>query len=76
MKVSFIYFASISWTRYYIIGLSQNINSVAAYNDNRLLTFGIMLAAVGMFGDAIRESESIRWMGPLRYAYAGKLCIL
>lgn len=36
----------------------------------------IFLCRYGFYGEVIKESEKLRWMGPMRYDYAGTMVFL
>lgn len=44
-----------------------DVCSVHSYETDRLLKFVSTFIAYGYFGDIIRESERLRWLGPSRY---------
>lgn len=44
-----------------------DICSVHSYETDRMLKFVSTFIAYGYFGDIIRESERLRWLGPSRY---------
>lgn len=43
----------------------------SVWHDDNFLKYSISLMAYGYFGDIIRESEKLRWVGPRRYDVAG-----
>lgn len=44
----------------------------ASYHDGQLMRYSVSLTGYGFFGDVLRESESMRLMGPMRYDLAGE----
>ncbi|PIA61720.1 hypothetical protein AQUCO_00200007v1 [Aquilegia coerulea] len=40
-------------------------------NDAPFVRYAASFAGYGFYGDVIKESENLRWMGPKRYDYAG-----
>lgn len=45
---------------------------VSVHNDNGLLLrYAISFLSYGFFADVLVESEKYRWMGPMRYDFAG-----
>lgn len=56
-----------------ILGNQINIDvcSVHSYERDNLLRFVSTFVGYGYFGDVIRESEKLRWLGPSRYDITG-----
>ncbi|KAG8554691.1 hypothetical protein GDO81_003865 [Engystomops pustulosus] len=54
-----------------IIGDTQPMDVCASYNDGQLMKYSVSLIGYGFFGDVLRESENLRWVGPIRYDLAG-----
>lgn len=56
-----------------ILGNKINIDvcSLHSYESHQLLGFASTFVAYGYFGDVIRESEKLRWLGPSRYDLTG-----
>ncbi|KAF3340393.1 ceramide kinase [Carex littledalei] len=44
--------------------------------DSPTLRYAASFAGYGFYGDVIKESEKLRWMGPMRYDYAGTMVFL
>ncbi|XP_072286689.1 ceramide kinase-like isoform X2 [Pyxicephalus adspersus] len=59
-----------------IIGDTQPIDVCASYHDGQLMRYSVSLTGYGFFGDVLRESESMRWVGPMRYDLAGLRMVL
>ena len=51
--------------------IQVDVCSVHSINDDRLLRFVSTFIAYGYFGDVVRESERLRWLGPTRYDVSG-----
>lgn len=43
----------------------------SVWHDEQFMKYSISLMAYGYFGDIIKESEKLRWVGPKRYDLAG-----
>ncbi|XP_044162355.1 ceramide kinase-like isoform X1 [Bufo gargarizans] len=54
-----------------IIGDTQPMDVCASYHDGQLMKYSVSLIGYGFFGDVLRESENMRWVGPIRYDLAG-----
>jgi len=48
-----------------------DVCSVHSIEEDRLMRFVSTFVAYGYFGDVIRESEKLRWLGPSRYDVTG-----
>lgn len=48
-----------------------DICSIHTVEEDRLLRFVSTFVAYGYFGDVVRESEKLRWLGPSRYDVTG-----
>lgn len=48
-----------------------DVCSIHSLNEDRLLRFVSTFVGYGYFGDVIRESEKLRWLGPSRYDVTG-----
>ncbi|XP_063288619.1 ceramide kinase-like [Pelobates fuscus] len=59
-----------------IIGDTQPMDVCASYHAEQLKRFSVSLIGYGFFGDVLRESEKLRWMGPLRYDVSGFKMVL
>eukprot|EP01136_Pigoraptor_vietnamica_P045550 Opistho-1_new@23628 len=44
--------------------------------NGSLLKYIVSMAGYGFFGDVMRRSEGLRWMGPMRYDYSGFLSFM
>ncbi|XP_039248140.2 ceramide kinase-like [Styela clava] len=54
------------------LGDSHPVDVVSLHNSDGLLAqFSMSLNGYGYFGDMMRQSEHLRWMGPPRYSLAG-----
>lgn len=51
--------------------ISVDVCSLHEYESDKLLRFASTFAAYGYFGDIVRESEKLRWLGPSRYDITG-----
>ncbi|XP_065067029.1 ceramide kinase-like [Rhopilema esculentum] len=54
-----------------IIGDQLSLDVCSVWHENKFLKYSISLMGYGFFGDVIRNSEQLRWMGPRRYDLAG-----
>ncbi|GBO30748.1 Ceramide kinase, partial [Araneus ventricosus] len=61
----------ISATLFIIQGHYTGIDVCGVYSAGRLLRFAVTFLSYGYFGDVIRDSEKLRWMGPKRYDFSG-----
>ncbi|GFU44082.1 ceramide kinase [Nephila pilipes] len=61
----------LSSTLLIIMGTYTGIDVCGVYSAGRLLRYAVTFLAYGYFGDIIRDSERLRWMGPKRYDYSG-----
>ncbi|XP_068104558.1 ceramide kinase-like [Hyperolius riggenbachi] len=59
-----------------IIGDTQPMDVCASYHDGQLMRYSVSLIGYGFFGDVLRTSESMRWVGPMRYDLAGIRMVL
>nr|XP_057939221.1 ceramide kinase family protein [Doryrhamphus excisus] len=59
-----------------IIGDSQPLDVCSVHHGNTLVRYSVSLLGYGFYGDVLVESEKHRWMGPLRYDYAGTMVYL
>ncbi|KAM7411967.1 hypothetical protein PAMA_021780 [Pampus argenteus] len=59
-----------------IIGDSQPLDVCSVYHAAALVRYSVSLLGYGFYGDVLAESEKHRWMGPLRYDYAGTMVYL
>ncbi|XP_075691444.1 ceramide kinase-like [Rhinoderma darwinii] len=59
-----------------IIGDTQPMDVCASYHDGQLMRYSVSLIGYGFFGDVLRESENMRWLGPMRYDLAGLKTVL
>ncbi|XP_057685360.1 ceramide kinase family protein [Corythoichthys intestinalis] len=59
-----------------IIGDSQPLDVCSVHHANTLARYSVSLLGYGFYGDVLLQSEKKRWMGPLRYDYAGTLVYL
>ncbi|XP_061470018.1 ceramide kinase-like isoform X2 [Rhineura floridana] len=59
-----------------IIGDSQPLDVCSIWHNARLLRYSVSLVGYGFYGDVVSTSEKYRWMGPMRYTYAGAKAVL
>ncbi|XP_046895608.1 ceramide kinase family protein [Hypomesus transpacificus] len=59
-----------------IIGDSQPLDVCSVHHPSALVRYSVSLLGYGFYGDVLAESERHRWMGPLRYDYAGTMVYL
>ncbi|XP_078162813.1 diacylglycerol kinase family protein isoform X2 [Carex rostrata] len=50
--------------------------SLSSILESPTLRYAASFAGYGFYGDVIKESEKLRWMGPMRYDYAGTMVFL
>ncbi|GIY03249.1 ceramide kinase [Caerostris extrusa] len=61
----------LSSTLLIIMGTYTGIDVCGVYSAGRLLRYAVTFLSYGYFGDVIRDSEKLRWMGPKRYDFSG-----
>ncbi|XP_054709891.1 ceramide kinase-like [Uloborus diversus] len=61
----------VSATLLIIMGDSVGVDVCGVYSSGQFLRFVITFLSYGYFGDVIRDSEKLRWMGPKRYDFSG-----
>ncbi|XP_061430072.1 ceramide kinase [Lethenteron reissneri] len=54
-----------------IIGDDQPLDVCSVRQGERLLRYSVSLLGYGFYGDVLRDSETRRWMGPMRYDFSG-----
>ncbi|XP_044299366.1 ceramide kinase-like [Varanus komodoensis] len=59
-----------------IIGDSQPMDVCSIWHNGKLLRYSVSLVGYGFYGDVVSASEKHRWMGPMRYTYAGAKAVL
>ncbi|XP_033028702.1 ceramide kinase-like isoform X1 [Lacerta agilis] len=59
-----------------VIGDSQPMDVCSIWHNGKLLRYSVSLVGYGFYGDVVSTSEKYRWMGPLRYTYAGAKALL
>uniref|UniRef100_A0A6J0VAU1 Ceramide kinase-like n=1 Tax=Pogona vitticeps TaxID=103695 RepID=A0A6J0VAU1_9SAUR len=59
-----------------VIGDSQPLDVCSIWHAGKLLRYSVSLVGYGFYGDVVRASEKHRWMGPVRYTYAGAKAVL
>nr|XP_056706425.1 ceramide kinase-like [Euleptes europaea] len=59
-----------------IIGDSQPLDVCSIRHNGKLLRYSVSLVGYGFYGDVVSASEKHRWMGPVRYTYAGAKAVL
>ncbi|XP_054859432.1 ceramide kinase-like [Eublepharis macularius] len=59
-----------------IIGDSQPLDVCSIRHHGKLLRYSVSLVGYGFYGDVVSASEKHRWMGPVRYTYAGVKAVL
>lgn len=57
------------------LGDSQPLDVCSIWNERKLLRYSVSLVGYGFYGDVVHSSEKHRWMGPVRYTYAGISCV-
>ncbi|KAF8768092.1 Ceramide kinase like protein [Argiope bruennichi] len=61
----------ITATLFIIQGKNTGVDVCGVYSAGRLLRYAVTFLSYGYFGDVIRDSEKLRWMGPKRYDFSG-----
>ncbi|XP_042308351.1 LOW QUALITY PROTEIN: ceramide kinase-like [Sceloporus undulatus] len=59
-----------------IIGDSQPLDVCSIWHNGKRLRYSVSLVGYGFYGDVVSTSEQHRWMGPMRYTYAGAKAVL
>jgi len=54
-----------------ILGRQLSIDICSVWQDGEFIKYSMSLMGYGYFGDVIKESESLHWLGPKRYDLAG-----
>ncbi|KAM8973802.1 ceramide kinase isoform 2-T2 [Pelodytes ibericus] len=54
-----------------ILGDSQPLDVCAVHRKKMFLKYSVSLLGYGFYGDVVRGSEKNRWLGPVRYDFAG-----
>ena len=49
----------------------MHIDLASIYDGSGFVRYNVSLLGYGYFGDCILDSETHRWMGPMRYEWAG-----
>ncbi|XP_007425796.1 ceramide kinase-like [Python bivittatus] len=63
-------------TLHIIIGDSQPLDVCSIWHNGKLLRYSVSLVGYGFYGDVVSTSEKHRWMGPVRYTFAGAKAVL
>ncbi|XP_060619228.2 ceramide kinase-like isoform X1 [Anolis sagrei] len=59
-----------------IIGDAQPLDVCSIWHNGKRLRYSVSLVGYGFYGDVVSTSEKHRWMGPVRYTYAGAKAVL
>ncbi|XP_053551790.1 ceramide kinase [Bombina bombina] len=59
-----------------IIGDTQPMDVCSSHHEGQLMRYSVSLIGYGFFGDVLSQSETMRWMGPLRYDVSGLKMVL
>ncbi|KAG8183096.1 hypothetical protein JTE90_010919 [Oedothorax gibbosus] len=62
---------ALSATLLVVLGTYTGIDVCGVYSAGRFLRYAVTFVSYGYFGDVIRDSEKLRWMGPKRYDFSG-----
>ncbi|KAK0064292.1 ceramide kinase, partial [Biomphalaria pfeifferi] len=54
-----------------ILGDSIGMDVTAIYKKEEFIKYTVTMLGYGYYGDLLKESESLRWMGPKRYTWSG-----
>nr|XP_056702460.1 ceramide kinase [Euleptes europaea] len=54
-----------------IVGDSQPLDVSSVHSNKRFLKYFVSLLGYGFYGDVLKDSEEKRWMGSVRYDFAG-----
>ena len=52
-------------------GRQLSIDICSVWQDGKFVKYSMSLMGYGYFGDVIKESENLQWLGPKRYDLAG-----
>ncbi|KAH0628840.1 hypothetical protein JD844_010427 [Phrynosoma platyrhinos] len=55
---------------------SQPLDVCSIWHNGKRLRYSVSLVGYGFYGDVVSTSEQHRWMGPMRYTYAGAKAVL
>ncbi|XP_053149653.1 ceramide kinase-like isoform X2 [Hemicordylus capensis] len=55
---------------------SQPLDVCSIRHNGKRLRYSVSLIGYGFYGDVVSASERYRWMGPVRYTYAGAKAVL
>ncbi|CAL1527023.1 unnamed protein product [Lymnaea stagnalis] len=54
-----------------ILGDSLGMDVTALYKKEQFVKYTVSMSSYGYYGDLLKESETLRWMGPKRYTWSG-----
>ncbi|XP_059153792.1 ceramide kinase-like [Physella acuta] len=54
-----------------ILGDSIGMDVTALYKKEEFVKYTVTMSGYGYYGDLLKESETLRWMGPKRYTWSG-----
>ncbi|GFR74005.1 ceramide kinase [Elysia marginata] len=54
-----------------VLGDSMGLDVTALYKKEEFLKYTLTMSSYGYYGDLLKDSENLRWMGPQRYTYSG-----
>ncbi|KAH9487790.1 hypothetical protein Btru_068344 [Bulinus truncatus] len=54
-----------------ILGDTLGMDVNALYKKEEFVKYTVTMSGYGYYGDLLKESESLRWMGPKRYTWCG-----
>lgn len=67
----YLFLSAISNGYISLLGDRLPLDTCSVWTDDHLLKYSVSLMGYGYFGDLLKESEKLRWMGPKRYDFAG-----
>lgn len=70
-KFQKIQYVTVNFSFFHSPGDSQPLDVCSVHDQSTLVRYSVSLVGYGFYGDVLEESERHRWMGPLRYDYAG-----
>lgn len=61
----------LSATLLIVMGEYTGVDVCGVYASGNFIRFAVTFLSYGYFGDVVRDSEKLRWMGPKRYSITG-----
>ena len=54
-------------------GDSVGLDVSGVYSGDKLIRYNTTMLSYGYYGDMLKDSENLRWMGPKRYQVSGMI---